>query len=188
MLDFILKLVGLRKKEKDNRPGYAGMSAQELAKVGIIPLEQNGMTIAGQRWRNAQIFSPIMYHIIRACFIIISLSFLVMVGSVFLRKSPLLLVSFPDGSVRCAGQNIDMSKHILKPRTAAQQKICTMLEQRWTTPLTNADPNAAALEQAQPQQAQPQQAQPQQAQPQQAQPQQAQPQQAQPQQAQPQHS
>lgn len=129
-------------KKKDKKfnikeEGYGGFNRKQLKDLGKIPIEINFLTKAGQRWQNAQRFIPFFYRSIQVFCTVIILSMIVMVGSIFLRPNPLLLVSFPDGSVRCAGENINMNKHILKQRSNNQLEICQELDRRWSTPLTD---------------------------------------------------
>lgn len=123
------------KKKGDGRAGYGGMSAKEIMKIGRIPMEVNALTRAGQRWPNAQAYFGFFLKGSRVCSVIIVVSLLIMVGSVLLRPHPLLLVSYPDGSVRCAGENLDLAHHRINPRQAKQQALCDTLDQRFSTPL-----------------------------------------------------
>ena len=123
------------KKKGDQQAGYGGMSAREIMKIGRIPMEVNALTRAGQRWPNAQAYFGFFLKGSRVCSVIIIISMLAMVGSVLLRPHPLLLVSYPDGSVRCAGENLDLVHHRINPRQPRQQALCDTLDQRFSTPL-----------------------------------------------------
>lgn len=143
------------KSKKDTRVGYGGMSADEISTVGKQALTPNALTLSGQRWSNAQRFAPFFYRGIQFFCVVIVVCMIIIVGSVLFRPHPLLLVSFPNGTVRCAGQNINMQKQTLFNRSQSQQNICDMLETRWSTPLTvkstakkeESDPAAATTSQ-----------------------------------------
>lgn len=83
---------------------------------------------ASRRWRAAHRFIPISASWIMVCCGIAVAAALMSLFSVLSRPAPMLFLSYPDGTIRCAPAALDPETGRPMARSASEMAVCRQLE------------------------------------------------------------
>lgn len=83
---------------------------------------------ASRRWRSAHRYIPLTASWIMACCAIAVLATVVSLFSVISRPTPMLFLSYPDGTIRCAPAALDPATGRPLPRTSQEAAVCRQLD------------------------------------------------------------
>jgi hypothetical protein len=101
---------------------------------GKIARSKEPLILDGQRWSNIKRTLPVIKMWIFACLLITLISLLMTLASFFWREKPLLLITYPDGTLRCAPLTLLASGQNTK-RPLKEANYCLFLEKRVGEPL-----------------------------------------------------
>jgi hypothetical protein len=97
--------------------------------TGKVLRRRDAEVLDGQRWKTIMWTLPWIRRVILGCTAVTALSLMVTLGSYWTRAHPLLLLTYPDGTLRCAPQAFDNERH-LTPRRSEDAVICALFESR----------------------------------------------------------
>lgn len=95
--------------------------------VGVIVRDESFFLVASRSLGMAFRFLPILHRMIMGMAAVSMLSMVVSVVSIYRRPNPQVLLTFPDGSTRCAKLPLDPETKQPIPRPAAAEAVCERL-------------------------------------------------------------
>lgn len=117
------------KKSENEVYDYSKLDRRAFQRVGKREQPQDFGIVAGQRTGAIQLWLPLLLNVGRAACAVSILGFLATVFFIVNWPDPTLLLSFPDGSVRCAPAPLNPATGLPMPRsTAREARLCAALE------------------------------------------------------------
>ena len=104
---------------------------KELRVAGIEPRPRDLWTLSSERWRDAHRWIPISIRVIQAFCIIALLASSWTLAAVLMRDPPVLLMSYPDGAIRCAPAPLDPATRQPRARNRSERAMCAHLERKF---------------------------------------------------------
>lgn len=115
-------------KVKEEYFDYTKLPPKEYRQIGVIKDDSSFSRKAGQRSELAYDMIPKIAFFIKLCFFIIIVCSTITVYTVYKKPSAMLLYSFQNGDVKCPLKNINIRTGQIIPRTAQEQKVCSLLD------------------------------------------------------------
>lgn len=100
---------------------------KDLRDAGRVPVRPDLWVESGRRWRGAHRYIPLSIWWIQGCCAVAILAASFGLVSVLMRDPPVLLLTYPDGSIRCAPTPVDPATQQPKKRRSAEAAQCAFL-------------------------------------------------------------
>lgn len=117
------------KKNENEVYDYSKLDRKVFQALGKRSVPQDFAIVAGQRTSSAALWLPLLLYVAKAACAVSIVSFLATLLFIERWPDPTLLLSFPDGTVRCAPAPLDPATGKPLPRaTAHEERLCASLE------------------------------------------------------------
>lgn len=112
---------------KKNRPKKEVYDLKDLMAAGKVPYQPDLWLDSGKHWRATHRWIPLSILWIKVCCLLATIVALVALAAIVMRDPPVLLLSYPDGSIRCAPTPIDLETGKPKARPNKEKQLCAQL-------------------------------------------------------------
>lgn len=117
------------KKSENEVYDYSKLDRKVFQALGKRPVPQDFAIVAGQRTGAASLWLPMLLSVGRVACVVSILSLFATLFFIERWPKPTLLLSFPDGTVRCAPAPLDPATGKPLPRSSPHEaRLCAALE------------------------------------------------------------